>query len=466
VAISQISNVIDYLRRAVLAEDEADRTDAQLLECFVRCRDETAVAALVRRHGPMVWGVCRRVLGNLQDAEDAFQATFLVLVRRAATISPREMVANWLYGVAHQTARKARAMGAKRQAREKQVNQMPEPQAESEPDLWRDLQPLLDRELSRLPDKYRLAIVLCDLEGTSRKEAACQLGIPEGTLSSRLTTARTMLARRLARHGLALSGGVLAAVLSQNVAAAGLPPSVAMSAIKAATLVAAGQTAGGVISAKVAALTDGVLKTMLLKKLMTMTSVLLLVGVLGLASTALPYGARGAAQIQRQETISEDPAPQARPEDAPQEAARDDKVPDKLPGVAADDKGKDTKPEAKKPDPNQKVQALLKERLTILKEMQNGVAKRYQSGHASKGEMLQINLRVLKAELDMCATDREQIAVHEKIVGVLKAIEQQAVELARHSAVDAGTLQEARLNRLEGEIALERARAKSVTPAK
>jgi RNA polymerase sigma factor (sigma-70 family) len=461
-----MSNVIDYLRRAVLAEDEADRTDAQLLECFVTCRDEAAVAALVRRHGPMVWGVCRRALRNHQDAEDAFQATFLVLVRRAAAIQPREMVANWLYGVAHQTALKARATGAKRQAREKQVDQMPEPQAESEPDLWRDLQPLLDGELSRLPDKYRLAIVLCDLEGTSRKEAACQLGIPEGTLSSRLTTARTMLAERLARHGLTLSGGALAAVLSQNAAAGGLPPSVAMSAIKAATLVAAGQAAGGVISAKVAALTDGVLKTMLLKKLTTLTSVLLLVGVLGLASTALSYGAPGAGQIQRQETNSQGPALQARSEDAPKKDTRDNKVRDKLQAVEADDKGKEAQPEAKKPAASPKVQALLKERLDILKDMQNRAEKRYQAGQASKGELLEITLRALKGELDLCATDKERIAVHEKIVAVYKAIEQQVGALAKLRAEAAGTLLEARLNRLEAEIALERVRSKSVTPSK
>jgi RNA polymerase sigma factor (sigma-70 family) len=467
VATSQMGDVIDYLRRAGLAEDEADRTDGQLLECFVSRRDEAAVAALVRRHGPMVWGVCRRVLRDHQDAEDAFQATFLVLVRRAAAISPREMVGNWLYGVARQTALKARAAGARRQAREKQLNQGPEPEAQSEPDLWRDLQPLLDRELSRLPDKYRLAVVLCDLEGRSRKEAASQLGIPEGTLSSRLTTARATLARRLARHGLALSGGALAAVLSQKAAAGGLPPSVATSAIRAATDVAAGQAAaGGVVSAKVAALTDGVLKTMLLKKLATLTGVLLLLGVLGLGSTAFPYGALGAGQSRRQETSPEGPAPQARPEDAPRKVARDDKVLDRSQGGAADDKGKGAKPEAKEPAANHKVQALLKERLAILKGMQSRAEKLYQAGQASQGALQQINLRVLKAELDLCETDKERVAVHEKVVAVLKGIEQQAGELAKRGAAAAGTLQEARLNRLEAEVALERARAKSATPPK
>src|SRR5271154_6627981 len=170
-----MTKVIDYIRRIVLAGGEADLTDGQLLECFVTHRDEAAVAALVRRHGPMVWSVCRRVLRSHHDIEDAFQATFLVLVRKAASISPREMVANWLYGVAHRTALKARASKAKRQAREKQVNEMPELEAATEPDFRRDLQPLLDQELSRLADKYRLVIVLCDLEGKTRKEVACQL---------------------------------------------------------------------------------------------------------------------------------------------------------------------------------------------------------------------------------------------------------------------------------------------------
>src|SRR5207302_2960368 len=119
-----------------------------------RNHDEAAFAALVQQHGPMVWGVCRRLLANHHDAEDAFQATFLVLVRKAASVVPREMVANWLYGVAHQTALKARATTARRRAREKQVPDMPEPAAAPQK-LWDDLQPLLDQELSRLPDKYR-----------------------------------------------------------------------------------------------------------------------------------------------------------------------------------------------------------------------------------------------------------------------------------------------------------------------
>jgi RNA polymerase sigma factor (sigma-70 family) len=278
-ATSQMSEIIQHLRRAVVLPDGAGLTDGQLLEDYISRRDEAALAALVRRHAPMVWGVCRRVLRNYHDAEDAFQATFLVLVRRAASIASKELLANWLYGVAHQTALKARATAAKRCAREKQVTEMPEP-AVAQQDHWRDLQPVLDEELSRLPDKYRAVIVLCDLGGKTRKEAARQLGVPEGTVASRLATARTMLAKRLARHGLAVSGGALAAVVSQQAASACVPPSVVSSTIKAVTLVAAGQAAAaGVIPAKVAALTKGVLKAMLVSKLKIATPVLLLVAV-------------------------------------------------------------------------------------------------------------------------------------------------------------------------------------------
>jgi RNA polymerase sigma factor (sigma-70 family) len=261
-----MSEVIQHLRRAVLLRDGAGLTDGQLLEDYISRRDESALAALVQRHGPMVWGVCCRVLGNYHDAEDAFQATFLVLVRKATSIGSRDLLANWLYRVARQTAWNARATAARRRARERQVTEIPESEVVPQ-EVWHDLQPLLDQELSRLPDKYRIPLVLCDLEGKSRKEAAQQLGCPEGTVAGRVARARVMLAKRLARHGVVLSGGGLAAVLSQSVASAGMPTSVVSATIKAATVFTAGQMAAtGVISVKVAALTEGVLKTMLLNK--------------------------------------------------------------------------------------------------------------------------------------------------------------------------------------------------------
>jgi RNA polymerase sigma factor (sigma-70 family) len=266
-ATNPMNEVIQHLGRTMLLRDGAGFTDGQLLEAYLSRRDEAALAGLVRRHGPMVWGVCRRVLRNYHDAEDAFQATFLVLVRKAASIASRELLANWLYGVAHQTALKARATAAKRCARERQVTEMPEP-AMTEQDLWDDLQPRLDDELSCLPDKHRAVIVLCDLEGKTRKEAARQLGVPEGTVASRMATARRLLAKRLARHGLVVSGGALASAVFQQAASACVPPSVVSCTIKAAAVVAAGPAAAtGAFSVKVAVLTEGVLKAMLLTKL-------------------------------------------------------------------------------------------------------------------------------------------------------------------------------------------------------
>ena len=247
---TQLNDVLRNLRRAGLLPDPEQPTDGELLESFVSRRDGTALEALVRRHGPMVWGVCRRVLRDHHDAEDAFQATFLVLVRKAASVKPREMVGNFLYGVAHQTALKARATAAKRRARERQVAHMPEPVAK-EPGLGGDWQAVLDQELSRLPDMYRAAIVLCDLEGKTRKEAARQLGVPDGTLAARVARARTMLAKRLARNGVVLSAGSLAALLSEGAASASMPPALLASTIETVTSVAAGQAAAaGMVSVK------------------------------------------------------------------------------------------------------------------------------------------------------------------------------------------------------------------------
>jgi RNA polymerase sigma factor (sigma-70 family) len=305
-ATSQTSKVIEHLRGAVLLRDGAGLTDGQLLREYLSRREEAAVAALVRRHGAMVWGVCRRVLRNYHDVEDAFQATFLVFVRKAASIASPELLANWLYGVAHQTALKARATTAKRRARERQVTEMPEP-AVPEKDLWNDLQPLLDQALSGLPDKYRVAIVLCDLEGETRKEAARRLGVPEGTLAARLARGRKMLGQRLARHGLALSGGLLASVLAQNTASTSVPAAVVGSTIRAASLFAAGHGAtAGAISAQAVALMEGVLKTMFTTKVKIATAVVLGIGLLGIGWGIYPT--RAAAPPDEEQQAAPAPA--------------------------------------------------------------------------------------------------------------------------------------------------------------
>jgi RNA polymerase sigma factor (sigma-70 family) len=279
-ATGSIDRVLLDLRNLALRWDQRALTDGALLGRFVNRRDPAALEVLIERHAGMVWAVCRRILTTHHDVEDAFQATFLVLVRRAAVIRPREMVSNWLYGVARQTALKARATTAKRHARERQVTTMPEPQAVDRASAGPDLLCLLDEELSRLPDKYRVAIVLCDLEGKTRREAARQLGVPDGTVGARLARARTMLARRLTRRGLTVTGGTLSAALAQQAASGAAPITLVSATTHAATLVAAGEgTAACAISGNVVAIAETVLKAMLLSKIKVLA--------IGLAVTAL-----------------------------------------------------------------------------------------------------------------------------------------------------------------------------------
>jgi RNA polymerase sigma factor (sigma-70 family) len=335
-ATNQLRRVIHTLREATAPADGAGLSDGQLLERYLADRDEASFAALVRRHGPMVWGVVRRVLGGHQDAEDAFQATFLVLVRKAASVAAKELVANWLYGVAHRTALKARATAARRRGREKQVTAMPEP-AQRRQQLWDELGPLLDHELSQLPDKYRALIVLCDLEGKTRKEAARHFRLPEGTVGSRLATARALLAKRLARHGLPATGAAVAVALAQNAATAGVPAAVVEATVLAGGFLAAGRTAAaGVISARALTLAEGVLKTMLLTKLKIATAVLaVLAAVAALATGAAALSLHAPAENPPAPPAKEKQALPAKPADQPvKEHKEDEPRPATVSGIA------------------------------------------------------------------------------------------------------------------------------------
>jgi RNA polymerase sigma factor (sigma-70 family) len=277
-----IETVIRHLHRTV---HQGAATDGQLLTAFIDHTNEMAFAALVNRHGPMVWGVCRRVL-NHHDAEDAFQAAFLILARKARSVKPREMVGSWLHGVAYRTALQARAGTLKQHQREKQVPTMPEPEAAAQENCS-DLYALLDQELTGLPETYRHAIILCDLAEKSIKEAARQLGWPQGTLASRLFRGRKLLAKRLANRGVVFSAGLLAAD-SANAVSAGVPTSLMSSTVKAAEMIAAGQVASaGVISVKVAALMEGVLKNMLVSKLKASIAIVLALGFMATGATVL-----------------------------------------------------------------------------------------------------------------------------------------------------------------------------------
>jgi RNA polymerase sigma factor (sigma-70 family) len=287
--------VIRYIRRMAAAAGADLIEDQQLLDRFVTHQDEAAFEALLQRYGPLVWGVCQRILQNRHDADDAFQATFLVLVRKAGSLGRRDLLGPWLYGVAYRIAVRARVNAAKRRRHEQRARRRTEADPMAELD-WRDLRPILDEEVQRLPEKYRVPFILCHLEGKTNEEAALLLGCPKGTVLSRLARARERLRARLTRRGLVFSVAGLATVWSQQVAPAAVPGALTEATIKAALPVAAGQTAAaGIVSASVAALTRGELQMMVVSKFLALGAIVLGTGIVATGAGFFGYRALATA---------------------------------------------------------------------------------------------------------------------------------------------------------------------------
>jgi RNA polymerase sigma factor (sigma-70 family) len=358
-AKAKVTAALGHIRRLIDPRGGAGPTDGQLLERFAAGRDEAAFEELVRRHGPLVLGLCRRVLAHPQDAEDAFQATFLVLARKAASIRQAGSVASWLYGVAYRVAQKARGRDARRRAREKTAADLrpaelfpatagAEPAGAADAGDLMDLFPEtvtmragpvdevsrrevcagLDEELGRLPEKYRAPLLLCDTEGHSHAEAARVLAWAAGTLKTRLARGRELLRARLARRGITLSGGALAGLLAAGQTRAAVPGALLRTTTHAALAFTAGRASAGAVSVEAADLAEGMLHTMTLGKVKTAALVGVMVGLLSAASAALVHRAA--------EPPLAAPAPQATPADArPQAApARRDRHGDPLPAGA------------------------------------------------------------------------------------------------------------------------------------
>jgi RNA polymerase sigma factor (sigma-70 family) len=267
-----ITDVVLDQGRAERLRSALIMTDAQLLERFAVQREESAFEALLHRHGPLVFGVCLRLLCNPHDAEDAFQATFLILARKAGSIGRPALLGNWLYGVAHRVAARARKTSLRRHMRETtdaDLATIPNGEPPGEPDFA----PLLHEELQRLPDKYRSPVVLCYLEGKTNKEAADQLQWPVGTVKGRLNRARELLRKRLARRGVALTVGLLAA----NTLTAKAPAALLDGTSRAALAFAAKGAVVGSASTQALALTKGVLQIMLLSRMKIVAAVILAV---------------------------------------------------------------------------------------------------------------------------------------------------------------------------------------------
>jgi RNA polymerase sigma factor (sigma-70 family) len=284
-AKAALSEVLRQARSLGEAPGQGEASDAQLLERFVRQREEAPFASLLRRHGPMVWSVCERVLHRVQDAEDVFQATFLLLARKAAAIRKSASVGSWLHGVALRLAIRARMQGARRQARERQARDMRTTWPGSE---WTEAQAVLDEALAALPEKYRTVVVLCCLEDRSHAEVAQLLRCPLATVRTRLARGRTLLRNLLTRRGVTLSAAALATLLGANASTA--PAALTRATLKAAVLVATGAAAP--CSARVAGLVEGGLRAMALSKFKTATAVLLAASLVAGASAWLHCGLR------------------------------------------------------------------------------------------------------------------------------------------------------------------------------
>lgn len=259
--------------------------DGELVRRFVAAADPSAFEGLVRRHGPMVFGVCRRMLRDSHDADDAFQATFLVLLRKAGSVRPPEKVGHWLYGVACRTAAKANSMNLRR--RQKEHEAPPREQSHAGDDRS-ELRSMLDAELARMPERYRAPIVMCELDGMSRRDAAHALRLAEGTLSSRLARARDLLRARLTRRGLALSAGALVAGLTTESAWASASMPAALPACVAKGTV--GLTgAAGAVPQHVALLAQGVIKAMWISKIQAVAATTVLIGTLGTGAAVVTH---------------------------------------------------------------------------------------------------------------------------------------------------------------------------------
>ncbi len=319
-----------HLRMLFEVGTVAGLTDGQLLDRFVTGRDQAAFTALVERHGPMVHRVCSEVLGDYHEAEDAFQATFLVLARRAASIRSRDSLASWLYGVALRVSACARSASARRRIHERARAALPATQVNDNENSRDNFEPLLHAELGRLPQRFRAPVVLCYLEGRTYEEAAQLLDCPIGTIKSRLAAARQRLRNRLAHLELAPLVGPLGDSLSIKVATFAVPPRLMEAALDGVMRACS----GGVVPVSVSSLANRVLSTMFLTRLAASAVISIVVATLAAAATTLPWPAAAETAANKRlqaNAVRQAPAPQARAEE---------RVPTSLTGRVVDEQGR------------------------------------------------------------------------------------------------------------------------------
>jgi RNA polymerase sigma factor (sigma-70 family) len=399
----------------------------------------------------MVLGVCRRLLSHSQDCEDAFQATFLVLLRKAGRLRRKELVANWLYGVAYRTALRARSTSARRRAHEQPLTHpvAAEPEGSAE---WSDVRPVLDQELSRLPTKYRLPIVLCYFEGKTFEEAARQLGWPPGTVSGRIARAKELLRVRLTRRGVTLSAAALAGLFADRSLVASVPArligQLSLNASRLATI----KATMVVMPASVAALTEGVLRAMFMSKMRIVAVLVLTLAVIG----------TGGGVATRQYLAAHQPKI-ANP-DQPKAAFGLDRLLEPTDGLPMPDVAMlseeqiNSRLSASKE--SEKIKALLRQRYDAARTQAESRLQEFNAGKGTLDFLIESLSQLCDAERELSDKKADQIAAMEKQVQVLTEVEK--VNQARFDArrIPLMDMAQARFNRLDAEIRLERAKAK------
>jgi RNA polymerase sigma factor (sigma-70 family) len=321
------ADFLDSLYR--LYPEHDTRGDGELVERFATLREDAAFTVLVRRHGRMVQGVCQRILGDGHWAEDALQATFVVLARRASSLHVEGSLATWLYGVAQRVALRAKAQMTVRRDRERKAASMRQRQ-ECDDATWEELRPILDEEVARLAEKYRAPIVLCHFQGKSRKLVAQELGLAEGTVARRLERGRGLLRQQLQKRGITLSAGALCAVLTEKGVGAPLAATVAVNTVSAAVSIVSGKMlAAGCLSAQALALAEEAMGMFAIK-----SKLVLLLLAIGLVVGGASYGGFAAVERTSDARQQQTPAPEARGRIVNEEASS------LIAGVVVDEAGK------------------------------------------------------------------------------------------------------------------------------
>ncbi len=445
-AHSEFTSMQSSLVRLFTDGTMAGMSESQLLERFLARGDEFAFEAIVRRHGPMVLAVCRRILSDPNDVDDAFQATFLVLVKKGSSIRNYGVLGPWLHGVARRVAIRGRKNSRRRQARERASPSLTTLVDHRAPDEGsEELRAILDAEVTQLPETYRSALILCDLEGQTHEQVAAQLSCPVGTVKSRLARARDKLRSRLARRGIVSSAAILASTLAPEPASAVTTQLLESTLSSSARFVAGRELATGAVSAAVSSLVHGTIRSMSMSALKFATAIVIAAGVIASGAGVLAYQAPKSAPQNPAAVVVE------KADITKKGVTEDPKV--YLPNKTA---GRREAGQGPFPNSSSEIAALAQARYSSALESLAFSQKAYRSnpGLTMSWQQLQLwALRALQAQLDLSDTKANQIDALEKYLKVLKDAENAVKPEDRDQLAVAG------YSVLEAELWLAQARA-------